>query len=100
MSETTACVAFHRFCGHIARTLYHVHVHLPMGDAHAKVMREYDALGLTGAVGSTDVTHIKWDACPYSETVSYTGKEGFPTIAYEVTVDHSRRVLGVTRGFA
>ncbi|CAN0178702.1 unnamed protein product [Ascophyllum nodosum] len=31
---------------------------------------------------------------------SYTGKEGFPTIAYQVTVDHSGRVLAVTRGFA
>jgi hypothetical protein len=28
----------------------------------------------------------------------YTGKEKFPTVAYEVTVDHSGRVLGATRG--
>jgi hypothetical protein len=29
----------------------------------------------------------------------FTGKEHFPTIAYEATVDHSGRVLGVTKGF-
>ena len=99
MSEATACSAFHTFCRGFAETLYHVHVRLPTGDAHDKAMREYDALGLTGAIGSTDVTHVKRECCPESETISYTGKEGYPTIAYEVTVDHTGRVLGVTRGF-
>lgn len=29
-----------------------------------------------------------------------TGKEsGYPTLAYEATVDHTGRVLGVTQGF-
>lgn len=27
------------------------------------------------------------------------GKQGFPNIAYEVTVDHSGRALAVTEGF-
>ncbi|CAM9797587.1 unnamed protein product, partial [Discosporangium mesarthrocarpum] len=33
------------------------------------------------------------------EAVHYNGKEGFPSIAYEVSVDHTGRVLGVTAGF-
>ncbi|CAM9428849.1 unnamed protein product [Discosporangium mesarthrocarpum] len=52
-----------------------------------------------GALGSTDATHVRWDMAPYMEAVHYTGKEGFPFIAYEVTVDHIGRVLGVAAGF-
>ncbi|CAN0396047.1 unnamed protein product [Discosporangium mesarthrocarpum] len=31
----------------------------------------------------------------YMEAVHYSGKEGFPSIAYKVTVDHTGCVLGV-----
>ncbi|CAB1103160.1 unnamed protein product [Ectocarpus sp. CCAP 1310/34] len=37
--------------------------------------------------------------CPFTLGRSFTGKEGFPTIAYEVTVDHVGRALAVTNGF-
>ena len=63
-------------------------------------MKQYDHLGFTGAIGSTDVTHIKWASCPYTWAKQYTGKEGFPTIAYEATVDHTGRLLAVTKGYA
>ncbi|CAM9292724.1 unnamed protein product, partial [Discosporangium mesarthrocarpum] len=36
---------------------------------------------------------------PYMEAVHYNGKGGFPSIAYDVTVDHTRRVLGEDAGF-
>lgn len=63
-------------------------------------MEAYDLLGFTGAIGSTDVTHIRWACCPYSWARQYTGKEGFPSIAYQAIVDHTGRVLAVTKGFA
>ncbi|CAM9763923.1 unnamed protein product, partial [Hapterophycus canaliculatus] len=62
-------------------------------------MEEYDHLGFTGAIGSTDVTHVKWACCPHSWARQFSGKEGFATIAYQATVDHSGRVLAVTKGF-
>ncbi|CAN0160090.1 unnamed protein product [Ectocarpus sp. 4 AP-2014] len=37
--------------------------------------------------------------CPYNQARSYTGKEGYPTVAYQVTVDHTERVLAATPGF-
>ena len=47
------------------------------------------------------MTHVKWDRCPYSLHRSYTGKEGYPTIAYQATVDYfTGRVQGATKGFA
>ena len=100
MSESTACATFYRFCECFAQELYHRHVQLPTGAAQQKAMYEYDQLGCSSAIGSTDVTHIKWDSCPFSEANAYTGKEGYPTIAYQVTVDRTGRALGVTRGFA
>lgn len=36
--------------------------------------------------------------CPFSEMNLHMGKKGYPTIAYEGTVDHTERVLEVTRG--
>ena len=99
MSESMACVTFHKFCKFFARDLYDAHVRLPTGEALERVMLDYHKLGFTGAVGSTDVTHVKWACCPYSQARNYTGKEGFPTIAYQLTVDHSGRALAVTEGF-
>ncbi|CAB1096670.1 unnamed protein product [Ectocarpus sp. CCAP 1310/34] len=63
-------------------------------------MEVYDLLGFTGAIGSTDVTHIRWAFCPYSWARQYTGKEGLPSIAYQAIVDHTGRILAVTKGFA
>ena len=99
MSESTIQAVFHRFCKTFAEEMYEDHVHLPGGDALSRVMDQYDKLGFTGAVGSTDVTHIRWDCCRFSLARSFTGKEGYPTIAYQVTADHTGRALAVTTGF-
>ncbi|CAN0157482.1 unnamed protein product, partial [Discosporangium mesarthrocarpum] len=51
----------------------------------------YEAVGFPGAVSSTDVTHVRWERAPISYSVHYTGKEGYETVAYEVTVDHTQK---------
>eukprot|EP00904_Undaria_pinnatifida_P003091 jgi/Undpi1/12783/HiC_scaffold_6.g02451.m1 len=99
ISESMAQATFHKFCSHFARELYDEHIRVPVGADKEKVMDEYNRLGLTGAIGSTDVTHIRWGCCTHSLSHSYTGKEGFPTIAYQATVDHSGRALAITQGF-
>ncbi|CAN0345009.1 unnamed protein product, partial [Pylaiella littoralis] len=76
--------------------------HLPSSDGNGeldKVVGEYEKLGFPCAMGSTDVTHIAWSRCPYNQARSYTGKEGKPTVWYQVTVNHTGRVLAVTEGF-
>jgi len=99
MSLQTAATTFHSFCKYFSEEMYDEHIYLPTGDNLKKVMQQYALLGFSGAMGSTDVTHIPWAMCPYTQARSYTGKEGFPTIAYQVTVDHTRRALAVTSGF-
>eukprot|EP00904_Undaria_pinnatifida_P003324 jgi/Undpi1/12993/HiC_scaffold_7.g02657.m1 len=99
MSFQTVAATFHRFCKYFAAEMYDEYIYLPTGEYLTKVMEQYDRIGFPGAVGSTDVTHIYWGMCPYNQARMYTGKEGKPTIAYQVTVDHTKRVLAVTRGF-
>eukprot|EP00956_Cyclotella_meneghiniana_P035135 scaffold111769_cov64-Cyclotella_meneghiniana.AAC.2 len=59
------------------------------------VMTVYKKSGLPGCCGSIDVVHCKWANCPAGDRVKATGKEGFPTLAFECITDNRRRVLGV-----
>ncbi|CAN0357187.1 unnamed protein product, partial [Discosporangium mesarthrocarpum] len=70
------------------------------GEDLKDVTATYARLGFPGAVGSCDVTHVRWNKAPASRTVYYTGKEGFPSIAYQVTMDHTACALALTAGFA
>ena len=62
----------------------------PIGDGMQAVVDTYTKLGLPGCVGSMDCTHVHWAQCPKYHKVECTGKEGFPTLSFEVVVDHSR----------
>eukprot|EP00956_Cyclotella_meneghiniana_P005219 scaffold6502_cov38-Cyclotella_meneghiniana.AAC.6 len=64
-------------------------------DELLKVMNVYKESGLPGCSGSIDVVHCKWSNCPAGDAVKATGKEGFPSLAFECVTDNRRRVLGV-----
>ncbi|CAB1099337.1 unnamed protein product [Ectocarpus sp. CCAP 1310/34] len=101
MSAKTVQTMFHKFCKHFAREMYDEHIYLPseQNGELDHVMKQYDRLGFSGAMGSMDVTHIGWSKCPYNLARSYTGKEGVPTVGYQVTVNHAGRAIAVTEGF-
>ncbi|CAN0410174.1 unnamed protein product, partial [Pylaiella littoralis] len=99
MSKSMAAATFHKFCKNFAKEMFEEHIYLPTGTYQDEVMDCYRKLGFTGAIGSTDVTHVGWGMCPFTLGRSFTGKEGFPTLAFEVTVDHAGRAIGVTQGF-
>jgi Plant transposon protein len=100
MSEPTLCRVLHRFCEAFAADMYDEWIRPCESEEDViRVMRHYAQLGFPGAVGSSDCMHISWDKTPSQHARYYTGKEGFPTVAYEVTVDHTMRVQAVTRGF-
>lgn len=62
------------------------------------IIKKYQSLFLPGCGGSIDVVHLKWSYCPAGDCNSNrcVGKEGFPTVAFEVVSDNSRRILGVS----
>ena len=57
--------------------------------------RSYAAIGILGACGSMDVVHISLVACPHGLINVCTGKEGYPTLAYNVICDHRGRALAM-----
>ena len=62
------------------------------------VVGEYTAMGLPGCVGSVDCVHIGWDMCPTQQQNMYKGKEGYPSIAYEVICTSRKFIQSVSAG--
>lgn len=51
----------------------------------SKTLKEYNAAGLPGCVGSVDCTHIPWGMCPSSEyNLFKNGKNTCPTVVFQV----------------
>ena len=99
IGHSTINTIFHVFCQNFVSEFYSKYVNVPTGKQMKKVMEVYSRLGLPGAMGSMDCTHVRWDRCPRQFTNHCVGKEGFPTLAFQVVVDHSRRIHHVSRYF-
>jgi hypothetical protein len=79
--------------------LYPRFVKAPTTEAEiTKAMGPYTALGLNGCLGSTDAVHIWWGMCPTSKSTVFTGKEGYPTIVFNVTCTHDGAATHVGTG--
>ena len=90
---------FHMFCRNMAKQ-YPKYVHPPTSpDEIFKTTEMYRKKGFPGCIASCDCVHIPWDKCPDQDLPSYKGKEKYPTIAYQVCVDHSGKALSITSGF-
>ncbi|CAM9947472.1 unnamed protein product, partial [Discosporangium mesarthrocarpum] len=65
MSESTAWRVLHKFCECFSQHMFETWIGLPKNDKELHhTMGAYHCLGFTGAVGSTDVTHLSWNRCP------------------------------------
>ena len=64
----------------------------------ANALSVYTKLGFPGCIGSADCVHIRWERCPVEQRSFYKGKEGYPTLSYEVTVDHRKKIIAATQG--
>jgi hypothetical protein len=51
------------------------------------IMEQYTYKKLPGCGGSIDVVHLKWSNCPACDYNRCLGKEGFPTLAFEVVME-------------
>ena len=100
VSQTSLQRFFHPFMQFMVDKYFATHVRMPETTRELDLNETvYSCLGLPGCIGSMDGVHLAWDNCPAPFMPLYKGKEGYPTVAYNVTVDHSKRVMAVHGAF-
>lgn len=100
IDKETHRIFFHAFCKKFARKYYPIYCRGPETEADLEnSMSEYTSAGFPGCLGSTDGVHISWDKCHAQQKMLHTGKEKYPTVAYNVTVNHRRWIMAASRGF-
>ena len=100
-SESMIAEFFHSFLSAFVSRLLHCVVCPPKTREELNVhLRIYERLGMNGAFGSTDCTHIPLGKCPRSYANMCTGKSGKPTLAYSMTCSHARKIYHCSHGFA
>jgi hypothetical protein len=89
-----------KFISKFALEMFPVYVHGPRDNAEMeKVSSLYAAGGFPGCIGSTDCVHIRWEQCPAPWASVYrNGKNTYASIAYEMTVSHSKKFQATTTG--
>ena len=101
ISQEVIRVFLHKFLTFGSTVLYQRYVLTPScaEEAHQH-MAEYSDAGFPGAVGSTDVTHIILERVPNKHRQSHLGFKSTHTArAYNITVNHRRRILASTTGY-
>jgi hypothetical protein len=93
VSESYAREIFHQFLDGFVSLFKDDHVYFPKEEELHRINEVYRRMGLPGACGSMDCTHVLWHACPLEYKNMCKGKEGVPTLSFLVIVDHNRRVL-------
>ena len=99
ISTSTMHRFFHTFSKKGREQLFPVHVIFPKTTEEIGVIEAaYASLGIPGACGSMDVVHISLGACPTTIKNVCVGKEGYPTLAYNVICDHQGRCITLIPG--
>ena len=88
--ENTVNYVFRLFCINFFDTFFNEFVYIPTGESLKRTMDAYEAVGIPGAMGSMNATHVGWDKCPTFYTHLCKGKEKYPTVAFDCGVDHFR----------
>lgn len=92
VKESTSQYIFKKFVEGFTKHLFPLYVKFPEGEKLVKTMQVFARLGFPGAFGSMDITHLKWLMCPVEDKQLHTGKEPYPTLAFQVIVDHARLI--------
>ena len=99
-SESLIASFFHTFLSRFVARLFDCVVCPPSCVQELQVqMNIYERLGLSGACGSTDCTHIPLGKCPRDWQSLCTGRSGKTTLSYSVTCSHSRKIYHCSPGF-
>lgn len=99
-SAETFRTFFHVFVAKFVEEFWDKEVHPPNDEETLRTaMAMFDAAGLTGAFGSTDGVHVRWDRAPHAHKHVFKGSKGYPSLSYSVTVGHNMFIYTSTKGF-
>jgi hypothetical protein len=99
IGESTVYTIFREFVEGMAERVYDMYITEPTGLYLQEVLKVYARLGLPGAMGSMDCSHIHWGKCPKEIKFACKGKEKYPSLAFLTIVDHFRRIWHCSRHF-
>jgi Plant transposon protein len=101
ISEETHRRFFHKFIKACRLHLFPKFVTEPTTEEEiADAMAEFTEAGFDGCIGSADATHIIMERCSARLKNQHTGGKLSQTArAFEITVNHRRRILSTTVGF-
>jgi hypothetical protein len=90
--------AFFHFSIDCMYGIHHEFVDYPSSEEELdQIMNRYEENYLPGCGGSVDVVHVKLSKCPAGDVNHAKGKEGFPSLAFEVVMGFDRQILGVSK---
>ena len=101
LSAYSFCKFAKKFCHKMAQSMIEESIKIPATVQELqRISAVYHRMGFPGACGSTDGVQIPWEGCPFAYRISFTGKEGYPTLGFNVTVAHDMQILHVVATFA
>jgi len=99
VSESHCGAIFRKFITNFSRLFKDEFIKLPTPSELESSMKAYAAVGFPGCVGSIDCTHIRWWNCPSKHRNSCHGKEGYPSLGFQMIVDPSKRIQYVSQAY-
>ena len=99
IKEETMRVFFGDFVHTFSRKFYDAWMRQPQTREDIRANESvYSSNGLSGCCNSFDGFHVCWDRCPAAWNSEFYGKEGCPTVMYQLVVNHSTWINSITPG--
>ena len=96
---STVNFIFKQFVTNFSKRFLSEFVKVHHGESEILMKNLYSALGLPGATGSMDCTHLWWNKCTESLKHLCKGKEKFPSLAFCALVDHFRYIQYISLAY-
>ncbi len=91
---------FKFFLRNYSLAYYKKYVFIPDELGLNEVEKIYRYIGLPGCIGSMDVTHVQWGACPSALRHHCIGRYGYPTLGFNFICSHNnQRIQYISKAF-
>ena len=98
-AKSTISALVKKFCLNFNTSFYDEFIYFPTGQQLMAGMAIYASMGHPGAVASMDAKQWQLERCPSNLRQECTGKEGVPTLGFNLISNHGRRIYHVSKYF-